>query len=109
VPAEPAPAPPPKEATADAPEAPTAAPATAAEKPPIGTPVAADAPKPDAKKRTGRTREIRRTPGNTGCIEMYGTCTPPPDPICTSLALYVDCGQRGQVPTSGEWVHCTCD
>jgi type IV secretory pathway VirB10-like protein len=109
--AEPTPPPPPKEAVPDAPEAPTAAP-TEPEKPPIGSPAAAEAPKPNAtkvKKRSGRTREIQRTPGNTACIEMYGTCTPPPDQICTSSVLYVDCGQRAQLPSSGEWVHCVCD
>jgi len=102
------PTPPPKEAIVDAPEAPTTAP-TEPEKPPIGAPAAAEAPKPSAKKRAGRTREIQRTPGNSACIEMYGVCTPPPDQICTSSALYVDCGQRAQVPSSGEWVHCVCN
>jgi hypothetical protein len=111
LPAEPAP---PKEAVADAPQTATAAPAQPLqpgneEKPAIGAPVAPEPVKPDAKKRSGRTRQIRRTIGNPACIEMYGTCTPPPDQICTSSALYVDCGQRAQVPSSGEWVHCVCD
>ncbi|HKP58047.1 MAG TPA: hypothetical protein VJV78_15050 [Polyangiales bacterium] len=106
--AEPPPAAPPKEGTTDAPQTATAAPAerAAEEKPPAGALPAPDAQK---KKARGRTREIHRTPGNTACLEMYGTCTPPPDQICTSSALYVDCGQRAQVPTSGEWVHCVCD
>jgi hypothetical protein len=107
VPAEPAPAAPPKEGAPDAPDTATAAPVQPApeEKPPIGAP----APVATPKKHHGGTREIHRTPGNTACIEMYGTCTPPPDPLCTSSALYVECGQRGQVPASGEWVHCICD
>ncbi|HKU43615.1 MAG TPA: hypothetical protein VJR89_35875 [Polyangiales bacterium] len=108
-PAAPAPPAPPKEgATAATPNA--DAPSTAADAPnEPAPPKLGETPKPALKKQATRTREIHRTEGSTGCVEMYGTCTPPPDRLCTSSALYVDCGQRAQVPSSGEWVHCSCD
>lgn len=106
------PAPPPKEAPAnlapDAPQSPTAAAPQIQDKPatPLADP-AKDKP-PATAKPAPRARVIRPTTGSEGCVEMYGTCTPPPDRLCTSTALHVDCGQRSQVPSSGEWVQCVC-
>ena len=79
----------------DAPESAAAAPA-----------VAPDAPQ--GSKPAATVREIHPAEGSAGCVEMYGTCTPPPDRLCTSSALYVDCGKRVQVPGSGDWVNCVC-
>jgi hypothetical protein len=63
-----------------------------------------------AKKSKGAKspREIQLSPGNTGCVEMYGTCTPPPDQLCTTSAFYLDCNKTGQLPSTGEWLRCIC-
>lgn len=92
--------PPPKEAPSnpapDAPRSPAAvAPSAEGKDPGLANP-----------PKTART--IRPHQGASGCVEMYGTCTPPPERLCTTTALHVDCGQRGQVPSSGEWVECLC-
>jgi hypothetical protein len=60
------------------------------------------------KKVPAGVREIHPTPGNTGCLEMYGTCTAPPDQLCTTSAFYLDCNAKGQLPSTGEWLHCLC-
>ena len=100
------PAPPPKEAPANlAPDAPQS-PAAAA--PQLEDKELEPAKPPAVTKPAPRVREIRPLEGAAGCVEMYGTCTPPPDQLCTTSALHVDCGQRGQVPPSGEWVQCVC-
>jgi hypothetical protein len=120
----PLPVPPPKEAPSnaqpDAPDSPATAPAPKPEKPAdpqatLDKPSAADPPASAqpavAKKSKGakNPREIHLNPGNTGCIEMYGTCTPPPDQLCTSSAFYLDCNKTGQLPSTGEWLHCVCN
>jgi hypothetical protein len=127
--ATPVPAPPPKEAPADGqPDAPEssatapgaipdklAEPQTMPDKPIAAQPPAtvqpAIAPPASAKKsRSAKNpREIHLNPGNPGCIEMYGTCTPPPDQLCTTSAFYLDCNKTGQLPSTGEWLHCSCN
>jgi hypothetical protein len=119
--------PPPKEAPAnaqpDAPQLPTTAPSAVPDKPaephtPQDKPAAdvpatvpaAVVPLADAKKSKGAKtlRDIHPNPGSTGCLEMYGTCTPPPDQLCTSSAFYLDCGKIGQLPSNGEMLRCVC-
>lgn len=56
-----------------------------------------------------RSRTIHPTADSNGeCIEMYGSCTEPPDQLCTSSALVVQCGERGQLPSTGEQLECVC-
>jgi hypothetical protein len=113
----PVPPPPPKVAPSavpqDAPEFPTTAPSVSPEKPgPNGAlevpPATLPAETAKKSKAPKGVREIHPTPGNTGCLEMYGTCTPPPDQICTSSAFYLDCNAKGQLPSNGEWLRCIC-
>jgi hypothetical protein len=53
-------------------------------------------------------RTIHPQPGNSDCIEMYGSCTPPPDQLCTSNAFVLACGERGELPSNGELIACVC-
>ncbi len=97
----------------DAPESPATAPSVSPEKPGPQGALAAPAATPAAEikkksKAPKGTREIHPTPGNTGCLEQYGTCTPPPDQLCTTSAFYLDCNAKGQLPSNGEWLHCIC-
>jgi hypothetical protein len=46
--------------------------------------------------------------GQTDCTEMYGTCTPPPDRICTSTAFVLSCNETGQRPNTNTWLKCVC-
>jgi|GEM_PF-5317433 len=46
--------------------------------------------------------------GEKECVEMYGSCTPPPDPLCTSNAFVLACGESGELPSTGERLSCTC-
>jgi hypothetical protein len=113
--------PPPKEAPRETPDSPATAPSLVPDKPvspeaPPGKPSAdgalqpgpAIAPGAAAKKVPAGVREIHPNPGNTGCLEMYGTCTAPPDQLCTTSAFYLDCNAKGQLPSTGEWLHCRC-
>lgn len=110
------PLPDPKQAPApakpDAPASAATAPAPAPEPPITPSPTQKpDAPTPPlaAKpKRGAKTRDIHPQSGAAGCVEMYGTCTPPPEKLCTTSALYVDCGKQAQVPSSTDWVNCVC-
>lgn len=108
-----------------APASPTTEPASAPAERALASPAAAAEPTPRAEPSAvpaepiapiapqlnqvpAKTRVIRRTADTGGCVEMYGTCTPPPEKLCTSSAFYLDCGQRGQLPNSGEWLQCEC-
>jgi hypothetical protein len=46
--------------------------------------------------------------GDKECTEMYGTCTPPPDRLCTSSALVLGCGESAELPSTGERLTCAC-
>ncbi|HET8938343.1 MAG TPA: hypothetical protein VFN67_33090 [Polyangiales bacterium] len=54
------------------------------------------------------TRTIHPTSGGNECVEMYGSCTEPPDQLCTSNALALQCGEHGQLPSTGEQLTCVC-
>jgi hypothetical protein len=60
---------------------------------------------PQAKKGL---RVIHPRPGEAGCIEMVGSCTPPPNSLCTTNAFYLDCGARATPPKSREELQCVC-
>jgi hypothetical protein len=60
---------------------------------------------PQAKKGL---RVIHPRPGEAGCIEMVGSCTPPPNSLCTTNAFYLDCGARGTPPKSRDELQCVC-
>jgi hypothetical protein len=107
-------APPDRAASAQAPvPAPAATPELAAEtptdtaQPSAATSEAAHAG-PKRKHPGRRVREIHPQRGRDGCLEMYGSCTPGPDRVCTSEAYYLDCGERGQLPVTGEPLRCVC-
>lgn len=89
-----------------APQLPTETPSATA--PPQAA--ASDAPHaaPKRKVRSRPVREIHPQRGQSGCLQMYGSCTSGPDRICTSEAYYLDCGKRGQLPGTGEPLHCVC-
>lgn len=55
-----------------------------------------------------RARTIHPAAGSEECVEMYGTCTPPPDPLCTSNAFVLACGESGELPSTGERLSCAC-
>ena len=55
-----------------------------------------------------KPRTIHATAGSNECLEMYGSCTEPPDQLCTSNALVLQCGERGQLPSTGEQLTCVC-
>jgi hypothetical protein len=55
-----------------------------------------------------RARTIHPASGSDECVEMYGTCTPPPDPLCTSNALVLKCGESAELPSNGERLSCAC-
>jgi len=55
-----------------------------------------------------RARTIHPASGSEECVEMYGTCTPPPDPLCTSNAFVLPCGESGELPSNGERLSCVC-
>jgi hypothetical protein len=55
-----------------------------------------------------RARTIHPAAGSEECVEMYGSCTPPPDPLCTSNAFVLACGESGELPSSGERLTCAC-
>ena len=55
-----------------------------------------------------RARTIHPASGSEECVEMYGTCTAPPDPLCTSHAFVLACGESGVLPSSGERLSCAC-
>lgn len=97
------PPPPPKEAPPDQPADAPSTPAAAAPQVEDKSEKLAGAEKPHR-----RVRDIHPTEPGKDCVEMYGTCTSGPDKVCTSSALYVDCGKRSQVPETGEWVQCVC-
>lgn len=42
------------------------------------------------------------------CVEMYGSCTEPPDQLCTSNALVIECGESAALPSTGERLSCVC-
>jgi hypothetical protein len=63
---------------------------------------------PAQAKTRGKVRQIAPLEGSTGCVEMFGSCTPPPERLCTSSAFYLDCGERGTLPSTGEMLHCVC-
>jgi hypothetical protein len=63
---------------------------------------------PKGKLRERRVRDIHPQRGQTGCVEMYGTCTDGPDRICTTEAYALDCGERGKLPATGEPLRCVC-
>jgi hypothetical protein len=76
-------------------------------------PTVAPEPPPSAAKTTppagAKLRTIHPQGDATDCIEMYGTCTPPPDRLCTSSAFVLSCGETGQLPTGQrEWLRCVC-
>lgn len=116
------PAPPPKEAPAnaqpDAPASPTAAPSAVIEKPSepqlkpdkpnLGVPTTAAPAAPVTKTSQKNPRVIHPASGSTGCLEMYGSCTAPPDQLCTTSAFYLDCGKTEQLPSNGDWIRCVC-
>jgi hypothetical protein len=62
------------------------------------------------KKPEGKAdvQTIHPQPGQTDCVEMYGTCTPPPDRICTSTAFVLSCNETGQRPNTNTWLKCIC-
>jgi hypothetical protein len=53
-------------------------------------------------------RIIHPTQGRSDCMEMYGSCSPPPDPLCTSSAFVLECGQKERHPSGREWLQCVC-
>ena len=55
-----------------------------------------------------KQRTIHPQPGNSDCIEMYGSCTPPPDQLCTSNAFVLACGESGELPSNAERIVCVC-
>lgn len=63
---------------------------------------------PVQTKQAASARTIHPASGSEECIEMYGTCTPPPDPLCTSNALVLQCGESAELPSSGERLTCAC-
>lgn len=65
-------------------------------------------PRSKSRKRAGEVRDIHPQPGQPGCLEMYGTCTKGPEPICTTSAYYLDCGERGTRPGTSEPLRCVC-
>ena len=92
---EPAPAPP--GSVAPPPSAPAPQPKPAAR----ATPDAE--PPPGAKVRIARPQS-----GSPDCVEMTGSCTKGPNPICTSNAFVLECGKAGRPPESREWLRCVC-
>lgn len=101
-PAQPAPIEPPAPASS---EPPAAATPPAAEPPP-----AADEPSAQKKgpQKSRPVREIHPEPGQTSCVQMYGSCTRGSPPVCTSSAISLECGERGRMPETGERLHCVC-
>ena len=58
---------------------------------------------------SGNARVIHPTADAKDCIEMYGTCTEPPERLCTTSAFVLSCGERGQLPAGNrEWLRCDC-
>lgn len=55
-----------------------------------------------------RMRSIHPNAGGSQCVEMYGSCAPGVDVLCTSNAFVLACGETGQLPSSGEWLMCVC-
>jgi hypothetical protein len=55
-----------------------------------------------------KVETIHPQAGQRDCTEMYGSCTDPPDRICTSTALVVGCGETAQRPNSHVWLKCVC-
>jgi hypothetical protein len=53
-------------------------------------------------------REIHPQPDQHDCVQMYGSCTPLPDRVCTSQAFVVECGKTGRSPTTHEALTCVC-
>jgi len=72
------------------------------------TPQAQGAHEKSVQAELATARTIHPQPGSSDCIEMYGSCTPPPDPLCTSNAFVLACGESGQLPSSGERIVCAC-
>lgn len=90
---------------ANTPNTPAAPPPRTLEEPSFGRGLVGEQPISQGKKAV---RTIHPQPGQTGCVEMYGDCTPEPNSICTSKALYIDCGKQALVPSTGEPVDCVC-
>ena len=63
---------------------------------------------PAAVAPAAKVRTIHPSGDAKDCIEMYGTCTPPPDRLCTSSAFVLSCGESGQLPESKEMLRCVC-
>ena len=61
-----------------------------------------------APSTTQHARTIHPTSDSKECIEMYGSCTEPPDQLCTSNALVLQCGERGELPSTHELLTCVC-
>lgn len=55
-----------------------------------------------------RARTLTPADGAKECVEMYGSCTEPPDQLCTSHALVIACGERAALPSTGEQLSCVC-
>jgi hypothetical protein len=55
-----------------------------------------------------RSRTLHPAPGSQDCMEMYGSCTEPPERLCTSSALVLACGESAELPSTGEQLLCAC-
>lgn len=65
-------------------------------------------PPPAAVSGKDDIQTIHPPPGQTDCVEMYGTCTPEPNRICTSTAFVLSCNETGQRPNSNTKLKCAC-
>jgi hypothetical protein len=63
----------------------------------------AASPSKDAKVRVAHPQQ-----GSTDCVEMAGTCSAGPNPICTSRAVVVECGKTVLPEGGREWLRCVC-
>ena len=67
-----------------------------------------DKPAALVRPKKPAVRTVHPQPGSSDCIQMYGSCTPPPNPLCTSNAFVLTCGESGELPSNGEPIVCMC-
>ena len=89
-------------------KAPAPVPQASAPAAPAPAAPASSAPAPTAPARKPRVRTLHPQPGASECVEMYGSCTPEPDSVCTTEAFVLACDERGKHPKSGAALRCLC-
>jgi hypothetical protein len=77
--------------------------------PPVPAPPAATASATSlatSQSAASVVRELHPLAGGPSCVEMYTVCDA--QRRCTSASFFLDCGQSGALPSTGERLRCVC-